>query len=362
MKLSDFNYVLPEELIATHPAVQRDGSRLMHVTRNGGAISHHTFSEFPSFLMAGDCLVLNESRVMPARLMLNLVTGGRVELLLLRSLSSDGIPDWEAMVRPARKLTAGTQLQLPDNLGRAIIVSGEGRNRRVRFEFKSRENSFDEFLSQYGQMPLPPYILHQRKARGEAGEATLEDRERYQTVYAREKKNEKAASIAAPTAGLHFTPEILERLKERGVEVRRVMLHVGAGTFEPIEAQDVVSHMMHFEDYEISEADAAAIETARRDPKRRVVAVGTTALRALESCAAKYNEICPTRESTNLFIYPPYPFKAVDALLTNFHLPQSTLLMLVAAFAGRENILNAYREAVAQQYRFFSYGDAMFIE
>jgi S-adenosylmethionine:tRNA ribosyltransferase-isomerase len=309
----------------------------------------------PDLLRAGDCLVLNESRVIPARLLLKRLSGGLSEILLLEPA---GPNEWDAMVRPARKLPAGTPLELPERLGRATIVGGEGRTRRVRFDLKI---AFDEFLVRHGRVPLPPYILHQRKARGEAVETDESDRERYQTVYARPEVS-MIGSIAAPTAGLHFTDELLEAVQRRGVELRRVTLHVGAGTFEPIEREDVESHVMHRERYAIDPHNARAIEAARADPARRVVAVGTTALRTLEACAARHGAIVATADATNLFIRPGHAFRAVDALITNFHLPRSTLLILVCAFAGRETILAAYQQAIERQYRFFSYGDAMLIE
>lgn len=353
MSLSDFDYSLPDELIATHPAARRDQSRLLHLARRPPALAHRCFAELPSLLRPGDCLVVNDSRVIPARLLLQRPTGGRVEILLVTP-ARDG--EWEALVRPARKLPAGTQLDLPEAAGRIAItaVTGE-RTRRVRIELASMD--LDSFLARHGRLPLPPYIVHRRKVTGEDPDAGAEDAERYQTVYAR-----AAGSIAAPTAGLHFTDELLTQLRARDIEIRRVTLHVGLGTFEPVTVDDPTRHVMHAETCRIAPEDAEAIEAARVDPDRRVVAVGTTAVRTLESVFAAHGCIAPAEMTTRLFIYPGYTFGVVDAMITNFHLPRSTLLMLVSAFAGREVILAAYREAVAHRYRFFSYGDAMLIE
>lgn len=337
-------------MIATHPAERRDASRLLHLNRGERTLAHHVFSDLPALLRPGDCLVINDSRVLPARVWAERPGGGRAELLLIGP-RGEGV--WEALARPARKLAAGTRLKLAGG-GEAEVVGGEGRSRLVRFHVSG---AVEDFLNRAGEMPLPPYILRERQARGESLHAGAEDIERYQTVYAREH-----GSIAAPTAGLHFTPELMRELEARGIEIRRVTLHVGIGTFEPIEEDDIDAHVMHSEDYEIDAENAAAIEAARLDPNRRVVAVGTTAIRTLESSMAAHGEIRAGRASTNLFISPGFEFKAVGAMVTNFHLPGSTLLVLVAAFAGRETILNAYHEAIAAEYRFYSYGDAMLIE
>lgn len=355
MDLSQFDYTLPPDLIATHPAPERGASRLFHLRRDGSPFEHRVFSDLPALLRPGDCLVFNDSKVIPARLHVRRPGGGLCELLILDPVAP-GV--WEAMVRPARKLHTGLSLTLPGGAGEAEILAGGGeRTRHVRFHLAPEAGDLLSFLDRYGEMPLPPYILHQRKAQGEAGAETGGDRERYQTVYAK-----PPGSVAAPTAGLHFTPQILETLRARGVELRRVTLHVGIGTFEPVTVADVTTHVMHSERYAIAEEDAAAIEAARLDSNRRIVAVGTTSVRTIEACFAKYGRIQAARESTNIFIYPGRPLRVVDAMVTNFHLPGSTLLLLVAAFVGTDRILAAYAEAIRQRYRFYSYGDAMFIE
>lgn len=370
MKTDDFTYDLPPSLIATRPAARRDASRLLVMDRGSGTLTHTGFGGLVDELHAGDCLVLNDSRVIPARLLGRRSGGGRVEFLLL---SRHGEGEWRAMVKPAKKVLPGDRIALetvqPDASPReeawaAIRASEPDGTRVIALESSLPETAI---IDRFGRMPLPPYILAARK--GEAEEkaeggvpgapSTLddaEDRNRYQTVYARHE-----GSVAAPTAGLHFTPELLLRLETRGVEVQRVTLHVGAGTFAPVKVERIGDHVMHAEDYEIGEAAARGIESARRDPDRRVVAVGTTVARTLESCMLAHGAIVPTRGSTRLMIVPGHRFSAVDALLTNFHLPKSTLLMLVSAFAGREAVLMAYREAIGQGYRFYSYGDAMFI-
>lgn len=363
MDLSDFTYDLPPELIATHPVDRRDRSRLMLVRCDGAPLEHHMFNELPNLLRPGDCLVVNDSKVLPARLHVRRPSGGQAELLLLSPLG-EGV--WEAIVRPARKLHPGMRLELPGGAGQAEVlaenlpenqedrVGASERTRRIRFHLNEDVLAF---LERHGEMPLPPYILHERKARGETPGETPEDRVRYQTVYA-----SPPGSIAAPTAGLHFTPEVLEQIQQRGIEVRRVTLHVGIGTFEPITAGQVESHMLHTEHYAIGEEDAEAIEAARRDSGRRIVAVGTTTVRTLEACFARHGRIQAEQAPTNIFIYPGFQFGVVQALVTNFHLPGSTLLLLVAALAGRERILAAYHDAIALKYRFYSYGDAMLIE
>jgi S-adenosylmethionine:tRNA ribosyltransferase-isomerase len=360
---ADFHFDLPPELIARHPAERRDASRLLHLPRQAGEITHHAFAELPALLRPGDCLVLNDSRVLPARLHVQRPGGGQAELLLSAE-QPDG--SWEVLARPARKLQPGMRLALPDGLSCAEVLpqppdaAPDARTRRVRFHLPAGRTLTD-FLEQYGEMPLPPYIIQQRRAHGEDSrhDAHLraEDLHRYQTVYARQ-----TGSVAAPTAGLHFTPELLQALAARGIEVCRVTLHVGLGTFQPLEAGPIETQQLHAEHYEIAEQDAEAIEAARRDPLRRVIAVGTTAVRTLEACFAANGSICPTRASTRIFIYPGRPFHVVQGMVTNFHLPESSLLMLVAAFTSRERILEAYGTAIAAGYRFYSYGDAMLIE
>ena len=350
MRLSDFHYDLPPELIATRPLDRRDSSRLLAVPLDGSPFRHLSFSDLFDLLRPGDCLVLNDSRVLAARLQARRPSGGHVELLVLEPVGGDV---WAAMARPARKLHPGTELLLPGD-GRARVVEGGGeRTRHVRFEVGM---DLVAYLDRHGEPPLPPYILHQRKARGEVVGEQPEDRERYQTVYARH-----PGSVAAPTAGLHFTPESIERLEGRGIEIRRVTLHVGAATFEPVTAETVEDHAMHSESYSIGDEDAQAIDDARRDPARRVVAVGTTSVRTLEACFARHGCIQSGAATTDLFIYPGFRFGVVEAMVTNFHLPGSTLMLLVSALAGRERILAAYQEAIAARYRFYSYGDAMWI-
>ncbi len=349
--LSDYHYDLPPDRIATHPARRRDQSRLMRLSRADGRIEHHIFSELPTLLRPGDCLVINDSRVLAARLWAGRPGGGRAEILLVEP-RGEGV--WEALARPGRRFRPGLALTLEGG-GRAILLErASERSWLLRLKI---DEPLESYLERAGEMPLPPYILQQRKAKGEAARAGAEDRERYQTVYARQ-----AGSIAAPTAGLHFTPELLAELARREIQLCRVTLHVGLGTFEPILAERVEEHRMHAERWRIEPAEAEAIEAARRDPERRVIAVGTTAARTLESCAARHGGIRAAEEMTDIFIRPGHRFLALDALVTNFHLPGSTLLMLVAALAGREPILRAYREAVNAGYRFFSYGDAMLID
>lgn len=353
----DFDFELPPDRIATRPADRRDESRLLVMDRIGGGLRHCRFGDLPGELRPGDCLVINDSRVIPARLFARRKGGGRAEFLLL----APEVPGrWRAMVRPARKVRRGDRLELTGREGappawiRIEGEAGEGE-RAIAFESALAEA---EILEIYGRMPLPPYIVAARKAAGEPDSAAREreDRERYQTVYA-----DPAGSVAAPTAGLHFTPELLSRMAEGGVEVRRITLHVGPGTFAPVKVGRIEDHVMHAEPFRIAPAEARAIESARADPARRVIAVGTTVTRALEACFRRHAAIIGTKESTDLMILPGFEFRVVNGLITNFHLPRSTLLMLVAAFAGREAVLNAYREAVADGYRFYSYGDAMFI-
>lgn len=353
----DFDFELPPDRIATHPAARRDESRLLIMDRIGGGLRHRRFGDLADEMRPGDCLVINDSRVIPARLFARRGGGGRAEFLLL---GPEAPGRWRALVRPGRKIRPGDRLELTGREGappawiRVEAEAGEAE-RVIAFESALAEA---EVLEIYGRIPLPPYIVAARKAAGEADTPAREreDRERYQTVYA-----DPAGSVAAPTAGLHFTPELLRGMADRGVDVRRITLHVGPGTFAPVKAGRIEDHVMHAEAYRIGPAEARAIDEARADPARRVIAVGTTVTRALEACFRKHAAIVATEESTDLMILPGFEFRVVDGLITNFHLPRSTLLMLVAAFAGREAVLNAYREAVASGYRFYSYGDAMFI-
>ncbi len=340
MKKSDFYFDLPEELIAQTPLQQRDRSRLMLLDKQTGAISHRHFYELPELLREGDCLIMNDSRVLPARLLGSRLSGGSVELVLLRDL---GESRWECLSRPGRKTKPGTQLQFGDGeLMAEVEAVAEGGNRIVRFHY---DGIFLEVLERLGKMPLPPYIKEE-----------LQDAERYQTVYSRE-----LGSAAAPTAGLHFTEELLDSIRAKGIRTGFVTLHVGLGTFRPVKEEEIEDHDMHSEFGMVPEETAALINETRANGGR-VIAVGTTSCRTLESFAAEDGSIQPGARWTNIFIYPGYRFKCIDALITNFHLPESTLIMLVSALAGRENVLNAYRSAVAEGYRFFSFGDAMLIE
>ncbi len=340
MKTSDFYYDLPEELIAQTPIEQRDTSRLMKVDRATGAVAHHHFYELPDFLRPGDCLILNDSRVLPARLLgQRLPGGGACEVLLL---IDRGDKTWECLVRPGRKMRTGARLSFGDGALTAEVVGEvEGGNRLVRFDY---DGIFLEVLERLGKMPLPPYIKEE-----------LQDSERYQTVYSR-----VVGSAAAPTAGLHFTPELLEKIASMGVGVGYVTLHVGLGTFRPVKEDTVENHEMHSEYCVISQETADLINRTKAGGGR-VICVGTTSCRTLESWANADGSMEAKAGWTNIYIYPGYRFKVMDGLVTNFHLPESTLVMLVSAFAGRENVLAAYREAVEEKYRFFSFGDAMFI-
>ena len=339
MKKSDFDFELPEELIAQTPIQQRDHSRLMHLDKQTGEISHEHFYDLPRFLKKGDCLVLNDSRVLPARLIGCRSTGGSVELVLLRDL---GEGRWECLSRPGRKTKPGTELSFGGGELTATVESvAEGGNRIVKFHY---EGIFLEVLERLGKMPLPPYIKEE-----------LRDSERYQTVYS--KVN---GSAAAPTAGLHFTPELLERVQSMGVKVGYVTLHVGLGTFRPVKEEEITDHDMHSEYCVIPQETADLINETRKNGGR-VICVGTTSCRTIESWAGEDGTMTATGGWTNIFIYPGYRFKVMDALITNFHLPESTLIMLVSALAGREHVLSAYKEAVKERYRFFSFGDAMFI-
>ena len=339
MKTHDFYYDLPQELIAQTPLKQRDASRLMVLDRETGAVAHRHFRDILDYLRPGDCLVLNDSRVLPARLLGTRPTGGAVEVLLLRDL---GGSRWECLTKPGRKTQPGTELSFGDGLLTATVVDAvEDGNKILEFHY---EGIFLEILEQLGQMPLPPYIKE-----------TLKDQERYQTVY-----SHAVGSAAAPTAGLHFTQELLDEIRARGVETAFITLHVGLGTFRPVKADEITEHHMHSEFCIIPDEAAEKINRAHRSGGR-VICVGTTSCRTLESFASEDGTIAPTSGWTDIFIYPGYRFKMMDGLITNFHLPESTLVMLVSAFAGREHILHAYETAVAEKYRFFSFGDAMLI-
>ncbi len=339
MKTSDFSYDLPEELIAQTPLDRRDASRLLVLDKATGAREHRHFSDIAEYLVPGDLLVLNDSRVIPARLLGARETGGAAELLLLNE-KDDG--RWECLARPGKRLKVGSKVIFGEGELTAFIdeVLPDG-NRIVRFEY---DGIFLEVLEKLGRMPLPPYIKKE-----------LQDGERYQTVYSK-----NLGSAAAPTAGLHFTPELLDKLREKGVELCFLTLHVGLGTFRPVKEEDIEDHLMHEEYCVVSPEAASQINRAKREG-RRVVACGTTSCRTLEALSKKDGSIEPFSGNINIFIYPGYKFKCIDALITNFHLPESTLIMLVSAFAGREKILDAYKEAVEMKYRFFSFGDAMFI-
>ena len=341
MKTSDFYYDLPQELIAQAPLPDRSSSRLMVLDRQTGQIQHRIFRDVLEYLDPGDCLVINDTRVIPARLYgVKEETGAGIEVLLLRRLQGDV---WETLVKPGRKARKGVRIDFGDGLlkGEVVDVVDEG-NRLIHFEF---EGIFEEILDQLGEMPLPPYIKHK-----------LKDKNRYQTVYA-----VHDGSAAAPTAGLHFTPELLRQIEDKGVQIARITLHVGLGTFRPVKVDNIQDHHMHSEYYQVSQEAADKINAAKA-AGRRVVAVGTTSTRTLESVAGEDGMMKAAGGWTSIFIYPGYRFKCVDALITNFHLPESTLVMLVSAFAGREHILNAYRIAVENRYRFFSFGDAMLIQ
>lgn len=338
LKTSDFYYDLPEELIAQTPAEPRDSSRLLVYHRDTKQIEHRIFHDVVDYLKAGDLLVVNRTRVLPARLFARTPNGGRVEVLLLKRLNLD---EWEVLVRPGKKCKVGVKLFINEELSLEVTGITDSGERHVRFFY---EGAFEDVLSRAGTMPLPPYI-HEK----------LKDPERYQTVYSREN-----GSAAAPTAGLHFTPELLEKIRAMGVDVAEVLLHVGLGTFRPVKAENVLEHKMHSEYYEISEEAAEKINRAKREG-RRVIAVGTTSVRTLETVADENGLVTACKGNTEIFIYPPYKFKCVDALVTNFHLPESTLLMLVSSLCSREEILHVYETAVEEKYRFFSFGDACLI-
>lgn len=352
MKVSDFNYDLPEELIAQVPIKDRSASRLMVLHRKNETIEHKTFKDIIDYLKPGDCLVRNNTKVIPARLYgIKEETGVQVEFLLLNRIEGKKQNDsnkneeiWEVMVRPGRRLKEGTKVNFEEGLLQAeILETLEGGNRKVRFEY---EGIFNEILDKIGLMPLPPYI-HE----------TLKEKNRYQTVYAKYE-----GSAAAPTAGLHFTDELLEQIKQKGIEIANVTLHVGIGTFRPVKVENIEEHHMHTEHFYIKQEDVEKINKTKQNGGR-IIAVGTTSCRVLESIADETTGLVKEAESdTGIFIYPGYEFKCIDGLITNFHLPESTLIMLVSAFANRDFIMKAYNEAVKERYRFFSFGDAMFIE
>lgn len=338
MKKSDFYYDLPEELIAQTPVEPRDFSRLLVYNRENGSIEHKHFYDIVDYLKAGDVLVINNTKVLPARIFgKKEKTGAKIEFLLHKR---ENLTDWEVLVRPAKKAPVGTRIEFSPSLSAVVLQDADEGLKKIRFNFNG---VFEDELAKIGEMPIPPYIKKK-----------LDRKERYQTVYA--KVN---GSSAAPTAGLHFTPELIEKIKLKGVEIVPVLLHVGLGTFRPVKTDDILDHKMHSEYFSISEIAAEKINSAKRE-NRRVIAVGTTSVRVLES-ACENGVIVPKSGDTNIFIYPPYRFKMVDALVTNFHLPESTLLMLVSAFMGRDNALSMYREAVKDKYRFFSFGDATLI-
>lgn len=337
-KKRDFFYDLPEELIAQTPAEPRDSSRLLVYNRQNKEVEHKIFRDITDYLRAGDVLVVNNTKVLPARLFATTQNGGAVEVLLLKRLDID---KWEVLVKPGRKCTVGKKLNISEELSLVVEDITPSGERIVRFIY---DGIFEEILERLGTMPLPPYIKTQ-----------LKDKNRYQTVYAKHE-----GSAAAPTAGLHFTPELIRKIKDMGVEIVEVLLHVGLGTFRPVKEDIITDHKMHSEHYEISAEAAEKINAAKRDG-RRVIAVGTTSVRTLESAADENGLVKPCKADTQIFIYPPYKFKCVDALVTNFHLPESTLIMLVAALTGREEVLSLYGTAVKDKYRFFSFGDAMLI-
>ena len=340
MKTSDFYYELPQELIAQDPLTDRSASRLMHLSLADGSIEHRHFTDILEYLNPGDCLVINDTKVIPARLYgTKKDTGAAIEILLLKRREND---IWECLTKPGKKAKPGTELVFGDGLleGEVVDVVEEG-NRLIQFKY---QGIFEEILDQLGEMPLPPYITHK-----------LKDKNRYQTVYAKHD-----GSAAAPTAGLHFTEELLDKVKEKGIHIAHVTLHVGLGTFRPVKVDDVEKHHMHSEFYVVEEEQAKLINDTKAQGGR-VIAVGTTSCRTLESATGEDGILKAGSGWTEIFIYPGYRFKMIDALITNFHLPESTLLMLVSALAGKENILRAYEEAVKERYRFFSFGDAMLI-
>ena len=340
MKVEEFNYELPKELIAQTPYDKRDEARLLVLDKEKQTIEHKVFRDVIDYLNHGDCLVINDTKVIPARLYGKKDTGAHVEFLLLKRLEGD---EWEAMVRPGNKLKVGSRVVFGDGLLKAEIVEVmAGGNRRVKFEYNG---VFNEILDQIGLMPLPPYITEK-----------LKDKDKYQTVYARYE-----GSAAAPTAGLHFTEELLEKIKAKGVEVAKVTLHVGIGTFRPVKVENVEDHQMHSEHFYLKAEEAEKINKAKREG-HKIIAVGTTSCRVLESVADENGYLKEIEDDTDIFIYPGYKFKCIDNLITNFHLPESTLIMLVSSLAGRDFIMRAYNEAVKERYKFFSFGDAMIIK
>ena len=342
MKTSDFYYDLPENLIAHTPVEPRDSSRLMVLHKTSGKIEHKIFKDLTDYLEPGDCLVINDTRVIPARIYgVKEETGAVVEFLLLSQKENDV---WECLCKPGKRAKTGTRFSFGKGklLGEVVAIDRDEGNRFVKF---SCDGNIYAVLDEIGSMPLPPYIKEK-----------LEDKERYQTVYSKE-----LGSAAAPTAGLHFTPDMLEKIRKKGVNIAEITLHVGLGTFRPVKVEDVTKHKMHTEHYIVPQEAADMINRTKKN-KGRVIAAGTTSCRTIESVAAKNGCICADEDDTSIFIYPGFEFKCMDALITNFHLPESTLIMLVSAFAGYDNIMNAYNTAVKEKYRFFSFGDAMFIE
>ncbi|MBO5713885.1 MAG: tRNA preQ1(34) S-adenosylmethionine ribosyltransferase-isomerase QueA [Clostridia bacterium] len=340
MKTSDFDYYLPENLIAQTPVEPRDSSRLLVFDRESDTVEHKRFYDIIDYLKEGDVLVRNNTKVLPARMFAYTPNGGKVEILLLKRFD---LTEWEVMVKPGKKAKPGAKLTLSTDLSLEVLSTiEESGTRRVRFIY---DGVFEDIISKLGEMPLPPYITEK-----------LKNQERYQTVYA-----SVDGSAAAPTAGLHFTPELLERIKNKGVEIVDVLLHVGLGTFRPVKADDIKEHHMHSEYYEISKESAEKINRAKQEG-RRIIAVGTTSVRTLESASDENGFVKEIKDNTEIFIYPPYKFKCVDALITNFHLPKSTLLMLVSSLSTKEKILELYNTAVNEKYRFFSFGDSMFIK
>jgi S-adenosylmethionine:tRNA ribosyltransferase-isomerase len=347
LKLSDFCYDYPKDLIARYPAEPRDSARLLVLDRATRSIEHRTFRDIVEYFDQGDVLVVNDSKVFPARLYGNKEkTGARVETFLLRELNSESRL-WDVIVDPARKIRVGNKLYFSDDLVAEVVDNTTSRGRTIRFIFDGTREELHALIDRHGQTPLPPYLRR---------EAEPEDRERYQTVFAR-----KRGAVAAPTAGLHFTPELVARLLEKGVDLAPVTLHVGLGTFNPVEVEDLTKHRMDSENYTVSPETCEVVNRALRSPTQRVTVCGTTCVRAVESCLSATGDLKPGEGWTDRFIYPPYTFRITERLLTNFHMPRSTLLMLVSAFADRELVMHAYEEAVRERYRLFSFGDAMLI-
>jgi len=342
MKISVFDYHLPEKLIAKEPVEPRDSAKLLVLNRKTGEIEHQTFRNIVHYLQKGDVLITNNTKVIPARLIGKFPTGGNAEIFLVRQIKENV---WEAIGKPGRKLKPGKKVIFDETFYCEIVEWKEEGKRIVKFFTTDGETTLNK-IYEIGKMPLPPYIDR---------EETEKDKKEYQTVFAKEE-----GAVAAPTAGLHFTEKLLENIKEKGITIKEITLHVGLGTFKPVKVEEIEKHRMHYENYKVSKDTAKEIEKAKIEG-RRIIAVGTTVVRTLETCFNEKGEALSLEGSTNIFIYPGYKFKVVDGLITNFHLPKSTLLMLVSAFAGRERVLNVYKEAVKKKYRFFSYGDAMFI-